>query len=81
MTRIDNDIKKQTDDIATIKEGINTRGSNFGNLYTLQKEIGKLDKLRQERKDLDKLLEEINYDIKNYTNNIDEMKKYNIELN
>ncbi len=50
MKRVDDDIKEATEKIATLKNEINTKGGNFGNLFNLQKEIGKLEQLREQRK-------------------------------
>ena len=81
MAGIDKYIKETTDNIASIKEGIDTKGSNFGNLVTLQKEKNKLQQIIAERKKMENTIDKVNYDIKNYSNNIEEMKKYNAELN
>ena len=81
MTGIDKYIKETNDNIASIKEGINTKGSNFGNLVTLQKEKNKLEQLIAERKKMETAIDKVNYNVKNYSNNIEEIKKYNAELN
>jgi len=81
MAGIDKYIKETNDNIASIKEGIDTKGSNFGNLVTLQKEKNKLQQIIAERKKMENTMDKVNYDIKNYSNNIEEMKKYNAELN
>ena len=81
IAKVDKSIKDAVDNIASIKNGINTKGSNFGNLFTLQKEIGKLDKLKEERKKMDIAMDKIDYYIKNDMKSIEEIKKYNAELN
>jgi hypothetical protein len=49
MVVLDNYIKETTDNIAVIKVGIEMKGSNFRNLYTLQKDKSKLDHLEDKK--------------------------------
>lgn len=81
IINVDSDIKEATNNIATIKNEINTKGSNFGNLYKLQKEIRNLEKFREERKKLENEIDKYNYDLKNLDNNRNEIIKNNALLN
>jgi hypothetical protein len=39
--------------IASVKDGINAKRGNFGNLFTFRKETEKLENLKVERKKMD----------------------------
>ena len=74
------DIKETTQQIASITNNINTEGYNLGKLYTLQKEKNRLERLKKERKELDKKISSYDYDLKNLDDNKKEVIKYNSVL-
>ena len=78
---IDDDIKETTEKIATLKKQINTKLPNFGNLFNLRKENGKLEQLKEQRKKVENSMDKVIYNIKNYSDNIEEIKKSNALLN
>ena len=74
------DIKETIQQIASITDNINTEGYNLGKLYTLQKEKNRLERLKKERKELDKQISSYDYDLKNLDDNKKEVIKYNSVL-
>ena len=74
------DIKETIQQIASITDNINTEGYNLGKLYTLQKEKNRLERLKKERKELDKKISSYDYDLKNLDDNKKEVIKYNSVL-
>ncbi len=70
LARVDGEIRETNDQIASINERINTQGYNLGNIYTLRKEKNRLNKLTQERKELEKELDGYNYSLQNLDNEI-----------
>ena len=81
IKRVDDDIKETTEKIATLKNQINTKLPTFGNLFNLRKENGKLEQLREQRKKVENSMDKVIYNIKNYSDNIEEIKKSNALLN
>ena len=78
---IDDDIKDTNDYIIALKQEIDEKGSNFRNLNQLRAELLNIDKLKKERKNLEKEIDRYDYDLKNLDKNRNEILKYNALLN
>jgi hypothetical protein len=88
MVSVDSEIKKTTDQIAAIKDEINKKGSTIsipgfgkGNLEKLRDKLADLEKLKQERKELEKSIDRINNYIESDQKSIEEIKRSNLLLN
>ena len=85
MTRVDRQIQEKNNQIAVIKDEINTQ--SFGvvgpivNYSILRAENGKLKKLIQERKNLEKTNEQISLYLDIYKKNIEDAKRENAIIN
>jgi hypothetical protein len=81
IANIDSEIKETNDNILTLKKEIDEKGSNFGNLFKYRTKLTNLEKLKQQRKQLEKEIDKYNYDLKNLDINRNEIIKQNALLN
>jgi hypothetical protein len=85
MTRVDRQIQEKNNQIAALKNEINTKRvgvvGSIANFSILQTEMGNLKKLIQERKNLEKTNEQISYYLDIYKKNIEEAKRENAIIN
>jgi len=80
MTDIDNEILSTDENFQRIKNEINEKGSNILRIYKMRKEMGKLEKLKEEQKSLRKDIDLNNIRIKNLKDGFDNVKKHNAEV-
>ena len=85
MTRVDRQIQEKNNQIAALKDEINTKRvgvvGSIANFSILRTEMGNLKKLIQERKNLEKTNEQISYYLDIYKKNIEEAKRENAIIN
>ena len=85
MTRVDRQIQEKNNQIAALKDEINTKRvgvvGSIANFSILRTEMGELKKLIQERKNLEKTNEQISFYLDIYKKNIEDAKRENAIIN
>ena len=81
MAIVDKQIEDKNNEVLKLQHDIDTKGSNFDNLYKLRTEMGKIDTLKEDRKRLDGMMDKFNYTINFLDNEKKAVTKSNSMIN